>query len=57
MEDRKVFVSRFSGHREMQELFPDAAQRVQLANQAFAEKWEDAMVRVTKLDGTQFFID
>lgn len=41
----------------MIDLFPDSNQRRQMAEQAFAEKWEDALVRVIKLDGTQFFID
>lgn len=41
----------------MRELFPHLQQRVEMANMTFNTKWEDALVRVTKLDGTQFYID
>lgn len=57
MEDRRTFIQRFDSHREMRELFPSVGERVSLANAAFDAKWEEALVRVTKLDGTQFFID
>lgn len=57
MEDRRSFVSRFANHGEMRELFPHLQQRIEMGNQVFNTKWEDAQVRVTKLDGTQFFID
>lgn len=57
MEDRTVFQKRFVAHAAMRELFPDAAQRIEMANSAFKSKWDEASVTVTKLDGTQFFID
>ena len=57
MEPRSDYIVRFGSSTKMADLFPDATQRKEMAEQAFAEKWEEALVRVTKLDGTQFFID
>ena len=57
MEPKQEYTQRFLGSAKMADLFPDTLQRREMAEQAFAEKWEDALVRVTKLDGTMFFID
>lgn len=57
MEPKLEYLTRFLASDKMTDLFPDVAQRQQMAAQTFATKWEDALVRVTKLDGTQFFID
>lgn len=57
MEPKLEYLTRFLASDKMTDLFPDATQRQQMAAQTFADKWEDALVRVTKLDGTQFFID
>ena len=57
MEDRAIYISRFAAHTEMSDLFPDQVQRRQMASEIFAQRWEDALVRVTYLDGVQVFID
>lgn len=57
MEPKSAYDERFFNSPRMIDLFPDTTQRREMADQAFAEKWEDALVRVTKLDGTMFFID
>lgn len=57
MEPKQEYYNRFDTSARMVDLFPDVGQRREMAEQAFAEKWEDALVRVTKLDGTMFFID
>lgn len=57
MEEYSDYIDRFVSHPEMIELFPSKAHRIQMADFEFAEKWKDAQVTVTKLDGTRFFID
>lgn len=57
MEPRNDFVARYLANPRMTDLFPDSVQRREMAEQVFADIWEDAQVRVTKLDGTMFFID
>ena len=57
MEPQKSYVERFAASAKMIDLFPDTSQRREMAHQLFAEKWEEALVRVTKVDGTQFFIN
>ena len=57
MEPKSDFINRYVGSVKMTDLFPDSVQRREMAEQVFADIWEDAQVRVTKLDGTQFFID
>ena len=57
MEPRATYIERFSSSPKMADIFPDATQRREMAEQVFADIWEDAQVRVTKLDGTMFFID
>jgi hypothetical protein len=57
MEDRAVYIARFAANAQMSELFNDANQRRQIAADLFNERWLDAQATVTRLDGTQFFID
>lgn len=57
LEPKQEYYSRFANSERMRDLFPDLGQRHEMAETLFAEKWEEALVRVTKLDGTQFFID
>lgn len=57
MEDRTVYFARFDSHTEMNELFSDSKQRRQIAYDIFNECWQDAAVRVTREDGSIFFID
>lgn len=57
MENRRDYIARFINDGSMVNLFPDLHQRRSLAVQTFAEKWEAALVTVTKLNGDQFFID
>jgi len=57
MEPRSFYIDRFASSAKMSDLFPDSTQRREMAEQVFADIWEDAQVRVTKLDGTMFFID
>ena len=54
---RQVFLNRFTAHPEMIALFSDSTQRAQVAADVFAERWQEAQVTVTRLDGIQFFID
>lgn len=57
MEDRKIYIARFSAAPEMNALFNDLNQRRQVAADLFRERWMEAIATVTYLDGTQFFID
>ncbi len=57
MEPRDSYYARFETSPKMVDWFPDVKQRREVAEETFAAKWEEALVRVTKLDGTQFFID
>lgn len=57
MEDREHYLSRFMSHKGMTSLFGDEAQRREVALQVFSERWENASVTVTKLNGEMYFID
>lgn len=57
MEHLRIYVARFAKSRDMTDLFPDKAHRRQMATRVFESRWADAQVRVTKSDGTRFFID
>lgn len=57
MEDRERFVARFAAHQGMSNLFSDDIQCREVAGEVFQERWNDALVTVTKLNGERFFID
>lgn len=57
MEPKLSFLLRVNHNADMRELFPNPVERMKLAQQAFQLKWNEALVTVTKTDGTQFFID
>ena len=38
-------------------MFGDLNQRRQIAADIFRDRWQDALVTVTRLDGVQFFIN
>lgn len=57
MEPKAAYITRINSNSDMRELFPNPIERVKLALEAFQLKWEEALVTVTKADGTQFFID
>lgn len=57
MEDRQVYITRFSANPQMVAMFGDLNQRRQIAADIFRDRWQDALVTVTRLDGVQFFIN
>lgn len=57
MEPKSEYILRVNRNPDMRELFPNPIERIKLALEAFQLKWDEALVTVTKADGTQFFID
>lgn len=56
-ETKVEYVDRFARHTDMAQLFPKLSQRFSMARQVFAARWKEALVTVSRVDGTQFFID
>jgi len=57
METHLEFSLRFGHSKAMIGLFPDIRQRTEIREQIWRARWVEATVTVTRLDGTQFFID
>lgn len=57
MEDKTVYLARFHANRDMRDLYSDSKQRAEAAQEAFAAKWNEALVTVRRVDGSEFFID
>lgn len=57
METKADYFKRFTNSKPMIELFPTVGQRFGMARQVFNTQWKEALVTVTRADGTMFFIE
>jgi len=57
MEEKTVYFTRFFTHPKMMFLFLDPEARRIAARQTWEVAWENALVTVRKLDGSEFFIE
>jgi hypothetical protein len=57
MEPKSQYIKRFHAHTEMCGLFSEYSQRQEVAEAAFAAKWQEACATVRTLDGEEFFIE
>jgi hypothetical protein len=57
LEDKNAYLARFNKHPDMVEIIPTEEQRRAIALKVFRTRWLEACATVTRLDGTEFFID
>jgi hypothetical protein len=57
MEELNKYLHRFDMDREMMNLIPDSNHRFITAKTIFEQRWKEAQVTVTRLDGARYFID